>query len=372
MKKESRSMNQPNTNHWSLSQIPVVIEEKLKNLSKTSMRQLGLGVLGVCILISSFLFVYHLGQHNLELYITECLTKPYIQGESTSAIEQAQNMVLNRMNDNARSTGNLLGVLKICMALITLVVASSIALGFVEFRRSHKEKDQLTEALTKAKENFKEMMSELGKNKQDSLKGFLLLKAKIYYYQKDFSKCRTVLKSMPDQDDPEVIFSLGAVAINQFKYNKAISLFHEARVKGYPYLADIYCHIGYALMMDEKYDEALEKFKAALKEHHEHPETLLFMSYCQKRMNGKVIPEMISNLEVIIKNDPANALALYNLACYHALLSEWEESKECLERSIEVHPPFKWVAWSDEDFDSCKTQKWFIDLLQPNNCPSNK
>ena len=341
------------------------------NKEKTkSFPSFGLWVAVIILIIAVFLFYdcgYQTSTNNYEQYVTQC-----INGHSAlldgASINDINTMLLNRVADNNYSMNHLLGIIRVGLKIAALLITASIAYSWFEYKKSHDDAISLKKEAGKAKSDYEIMLKEVKRLRLKQDKEFLLLKAKIYYYEMEYTTCKSVLDSIIDANDPDVIFSKGALAIKQFKYDYAKNLLEEALNKGYRYKADIFLHLGYIDLKNGEWNKAIERFDQALTEHGKHERSLILKAYCLRRVNQGVTDEMIDLLNQVIESNPSNVLAQYNLACYHALRSDQERCKEHLRIAIRIDEAYQWKAWWDKDFKLVKDEGWFTEMMRPNSC----
>ena len=73
--------------------------------------------------------------------------------------------------------------------------------------------------------------------------------------------------------------------------------------------------------------------------------------------------EVVTLQNEAIKNNPENAVAFYNKACFHALLGEASQAVSSLKRAIELREICRDYAKQDSDFDKIRSNSEFKKLI---------
>jgi tetratricopeptide (TPR) repeat protein len=76
------------------------------------------------------------------------------------------------------------------------------------------------------------------------------------------------------------------------------------------------------------------------------------------------IDAALADVDEVLSRQPKNPLALYNRACFLALLGKKDEALAALKRSIAVSPDDADAAREDDDFRTLRKDKRFIALVK--------
>ena len=119
---------------------------------------------------------------------------------------------------------------------------------------------------------------------------------------------------------------------------------------------------GSALMMQERYGEAVKIYRTMLRQRPDDVDAAVKKAWCEKRLDR--LPDAIRTLEKSAKLNPREAILQYNLACYHALTTD---KPRCLSRlgfAIRLDRSYAALVNEEPDFDTLRSDTDFSSLVK--------
>jgi len=305
---------------------------------------------------TTFLAGYMVAKERMATNIDQII-KQKVAHPDGLGMNELQSLMLNRAEDTLNSSQQCFSMMKIILALITLLIAVLGTFGVSESYKTRKTR--------------KDLENEYAKLKSEVKMEYALLKARANYYQKDYLETLKALNEL-DQEHPEVLFLRGAIYVTKDKYDDAMECLRKARKNGFKEMERVYFMMGLCFQKQTDYSSAIKQYDRALKVQPNHVRSLVNKAYCVKRTKSSPESEMIEILTKAVSIDPSIAIAHYNLACYYARISNEPDSKRSLNRAIEIDDIFQIKSLWDADFAKVKDTAWFRDIVLPRNCATHE
>ena len=125
---------------------------------------------------------------------------------------------------------------------------------------------------------------------------------------------------------------------------------------------DLFYLEGAALHKIKRYRDALYPLGQAVLLEPANLKTWLLIGNCQKRIGRCDLA--IESLENALSIQPNSPVALYNLACYHALAKHPEECLRYLSQAISLSPRYREYARNEQGFQILLDNPKFTELLR--------
>lgn len=114
---------------------------------------------------------------------------------------------------------------------------------------------------------------------------------------------------------------------------------------------------GEALRELERYEDAISPLQKAAKQDPENIHVHLALGWCFKRTEQ--LDLAIHALEQALDSDPAEALVLYNLACYWSLNRNKQKALDFLSRALRLDGKYRDLIGEESDFDPIRSDSDF-------------
>jgi tetratricopeptide (TPR) repeat protein len=192
--------------------------------------------------------------------------------------------------------------------------------------------------------------------------------AKIFYTQSltdesFLSECWEILSKLPEINY-EVVLYKGLTQLKRKDYFDAITSFEKALKFKDADLARIYFNIGRVWFEKKEYRKSIEYFDKAISDRSNYSPAYNQKALALRRL-GK-LDEALKTLSIILHLDEKDAQALYNSACYQALLKNKDEALEYLGKAIGLNSKrYLGLAAKDPDFEIYKIDEGFKKLISP-------
>ena len=192
--------------------------------------------------------------------------------------------------------------------------------------------------------------------------------AKIFYTQSltdesFLSECWDILSKLPEINY-EVVLYKGLTQLKRKDYFDAITSFEKALKFKDADLARIYFNIGRVWFEKKEYGKSIEYFEKAILDKSNYSPAYNQKALALRRL-GK-LDEALKTLNIILHLDEKDAQALYNSACYQALLKNKDEALEYLGKAIALNSKrYLGLAAKDPDFEIYKNDEGFKKLIYP-------
>lgn len=118
---------------------------------------------------------------------------------------------------------------------------------------------------------------------------------------------------------------------------------------------------GEALRSMERYEEALGPLEKAARLAPENSHVHLARGWCYKRTGQ--LQRAIDSLEHALRNDPDDALIVFNLSCYWSLAGQKGLALSFLARALDIDSSYRDLIEDERDFDPIRSDPGFQSLM---------
>ena len=118
---------------------------------------------------------------------------------------------------------------------------------------------------------------------------------------------------------------------------------------------------GQACRMAERYHLAIGWFDSVIDLEPDNMHALLAVAWCHKRTDN--LAASIEAMQQAIANEPDNAIAYYNLACYLSLEGQIQSCVDRLAEALKLEPQFRLYISDESDFDPVRDHPDFQSLV---------
>ncbi|MFT7860687.1 MAG: tetratricopeptide repeat protein [Sulfurimonas sp.] len=141
-----------------------------------------------------------------------------------------------------------------------------------------------------------------------------------------------------DPADIDLLIAAGDEEMQKGDFQKALAIYSEADYK-VPNNAEVLFKIGYALIEQERYDEAVDSFKAILRLDDNNPAVYQALASVYRKMGQ--FEDAKYNLDAALLINDKNPITYYNYGNLLVDMDNDEDAKEMYAKAIELDPDFK-------------------------------
>ncbi len=142
----------------------------------------------------------------------------------------------------------------------------------------------------------------------------------------------TILASLPNE--PEVLHLMGIALFQDGKDVKACE-FIEKSIKFDPSRADVHNDLGNIYTKDERFEDAIARYKAAIELQYDFADAHYNLGYAYLRL--RKLHDALPSFETSVEQEPKNAMAQNTLGIVLKDLGNYERALECFEAAISAN-----------------------------------
>lgn len=171
----------------------------------------------------------------------------------------------------------------------------------------------------------------------------LMLGASAFFAYKIYEHVQTLKDpadgdSFEDEVDLDSLISQGDAEMQKGDFQKALAIYSEANYK-VPNNAEVLFKTGYALVEQERYEEAVDSFKNTLRLDDNNPAVYQALASVYRKMGA--FEDAKYNLDAALLINDQNPITYYNYGNLLVDMEKFEDAKEMYTQALKLDPDFK-------------------------------